>query len=235
MQPKSHRIPAWFVIGATALTVIPSIPAQNTGKISGVVIGDDGRLLAGVVTAHRMGMPAANGRADAAADGSFAISGLPAGTYGLCAAVKAGGYLDPCAWSAVIPSVQVDAGKDVTGFHLKVAKGDVLQVRVNDQLQALESSAAPGKVAPHVIVSVITERHIFQPLSVTGMDAGGRNHEGTIPFDKDVSLHLAGKGVEIKDAAGASIDSDGTTITVRHHSGNAPQLPLTFSVTPAKP
>jgi hypothetical protein len=182
-----------------------------------------------------MGMPAASGRADAAADGSFTISGLPPGTYGLCAAVKAGGYLDPCAWSAVIPSVDLNAGKDVTGYHLKVVKGDILQVRVNDQSQALEKSAAPLKPAPHVIVGVFTERHIFQPLSIAGKDSGGRNHEGTIPFDKDVSLHLAGKGVEIKDAAGASIDSNGATVTVRHPSGKAPQLPLTFSVTPAKP
>jgi hypothetical protein len=131
--------------------------------------------------------------------------------------------------------VQLDTGKTVSGFHLKVSKGDVLQVRLNDQLQALESSAAPGKSAPHVVVAVITERHIFQPLSMTSKDATGRNHEGTIPFDKDVSLHVAGKGVEIRDAAGASIDSNGTTVTIRHSSGNAPQLPLTFSVTPTKP
>src|SRR6266436_8669960 len=117
MQQKSQRILKYFVIGATALTVLHSLQAQSTGTISGVVIGDDGRLLAAVVTAHKMGMPAAGGRADAAADGSFTVSGLPAGTYGLCAAVKGGGYLDPCAWSPVIPSVQVDAGKPVTGFH----------------------------------------------------------------------------------------------------------------------
>ncbi len=234
MQPKSHRVLECFVIGATALTVLPSLLAQSTGKISGVVLGDDGKLLAAVVTAHKMGMPAAGGRADSAGDGSFTISGLPAGTYGLCAAVKGGGYLDPCAWSPVIPSVQLDAGKAVTGFQLKVAKGDVLQVRVNDQSQALESSAAPGKSAPHLIVTVITERHIFQPLSITSKDSGGRNHEGTIPFDKDVSLLLQGKGVQITDAAGASIDPNGTTVTVRHPSGK-PQLPLTFSVTPAKP
>src|SRR5260370_13228464 len=85
MQPKWHRIQKHLIIGATALTVLPSILAQSTGGISGVVVGDDGRLLAAVVTAHRMGMPAAGGRADAAADGSFAVSGIPPATSGLCA------------------------------------------------------------------------------------------------------------------------------------------------------
>jgi len=131
--------------------------------------------------------------------------------------------------------VQLDVGKAVTGFQLKVTKGDVLQVRVNNHSPVLETTAAPGTSTPHVILSVNTERHIFQPLSITGKDSGGRNHEGTIPFDKDVSLLLQGKGVQITDAAGASIDPNGTTVTVRHPSGKAPQLPLTFSVTPAKP
>jgi hypothetical protein len=85
------------------------------------------------------------------------------------------------------------------------------------------------------MVGVFTERHIFQPLGITGKDATGRNHEGTIPFDKDVSLHLAGKGIDIKDAAGASLDANGATVKVRHPSANAPQPPLVFSVNPAKP
>jgi hypothetical protein len=125
-----------LLIGVTALSIPYSALAQNTGKISGIVIGDDGTLLAAVVTAHRQGMPAATGRADSATDGSFAITGLPSGAYGLCAVVRNGGYLDPCAWSAVIPSVQLDAGKAVTAYRLTLTKGDLLQVRVNDQSQA---------------------------------------------------------------------------------------------------
>jgi hypothetical protein len=70
VQPKWHRILASLIVGAPALIFLPAIQAQSTGKISGVVIGDDGILLSAVVTAHRMGMPAANGRAEAAADGA---------------------------------------------------------------------------------------------------------------------------------------------------------------------
>jgi hypothetical protein len=112
----------------------------NTGSISGVVTGDDGKTLAAVVTANGVIPLAASGHAKSASSGAFTISGLAAGTYQLCVNVTGGGYLDPCVWEPVLPTVQVTAAQAVSGYVLTVKKGALLQVRVND----------PGGVLPVV-------------------------------------------------------------------------------------
>ena len=52
-MPKFYGVLKRIAVGVAALTIVPLILGQSTGKISGVVIGDDGRLLAAVVTVHK--------------------------------------------------------------------------------------------------------------------------------------------------------------------------------------
>jgi hypothetical protein len=135
---SSGRARQWLNVAVSLLASVLSLQGQtqnSTGTISGVVAGDDGKLLAAVVTANSTGSPAASGRTESASDGSFIISGLPAGVYELCAAVLGGGYLDPCAWSEVQQLAQVTPGKTLAGRRLVLLKGSVLQVRVNDPLK----------------------------------------------------------------------------------------------------
>jgi hypothetical protein len=208
--------------------------AQSLGTVAGAVIGDDGTTLAASVTANRSGQPPASGRAIAGPDGTFTIANLPAGTYSLCAAVKGRGYLDPCTWSPVAPTVQVGAGQTVTGFRLIVKKGAIVQVRLNDATGALTAVAAPNQAAPHVLVGILTPRRLFEPLVLTGKDPAGRNHEGTIPLNTPVRLQISGRGVEIADAAGVKLDPNGSSVALQQVTSSVPQL-LTFNVTGAKP
>jgi hypothetical protein len=88
-------------------------------------------------------------------------------------------------------------------------------------------------VAPHLILGLLTDRHLFLPMGVAAKDAGGRNYQGTVPLDRDATLHLVGKALQLNSATGAPIDLNGTSINVPHPSGSAPQPQLTFNVSKA--
>lgn len=217
---------------AIAILLLASAPValSQTGSISGTIAGDDGKPLAGVITSNRTSPPAASGRAVAGANGAFTIANLPAGTYALCASVENLGYLDPCAWSAAPPTVQIAAGQAVTGFRLVVKKGTTLQVRLNDPDKILGQKAAPKQVAPHVLLGVFTPRRLFQPLQLAGTDASGRNHQGTVPLDNTpASLHVTGRGVRILDESNVEVGPSGVNIGVKPNNGNAPKV-ITFTV-----
>jgi hypothetical protein len=236
MGCKGHWNMAALLCVLFALTWVPTVPAQvGFGRVTGVVVGDDGKPLAAVVTANKSGTPA-SGRAESGQDGSFTLTDLFAGTYQLCATAKTDIYLDPCLWSSVIPTIQINAGQTVTGFRFVLKKGVALTVTLNDPQQVLGATPEAGKIAPHVIVGVFTDRHLFQPFSFT-KNAQGRNHVGTIPLDEDVSVHLLGRDVEVTDSRGATVDANGWTTPVKVLSGasTVAQVPLTFNVGPKKP
>jgi hypothetical protein len=227
---KAIRVGILVCAGASSLIC-------QTGSVSGVVVGADGPAISAIVTANKKGAPEASGRVASAANGSFTISGLPDGTYELCASPKSGPYLDPCNWSPEIPRAQIAQGKPATGVRLVLDKGMSLQVRINDPVKLLETLPGPNKSAPHVLVGVFTERHTFQPLGLTGKDATGRDHQTTIPMDRDVSLHVFGRDVVVTDARGAAIDLAGTTIPLKRPAAGAspssvPAAPITFTVAP---
>src|SRR5260370_9331316 len=176
MSCKWCHLSNCLVVTASLVAMnLPGLAQSANGKISGVVVGDDGKLLAAVVTANKVGGSVGAARAETSSDGSFVLSGLAAGTYGLCVLVKGGGYLDPCAWSAMILTVQVNAGQAVTSQRLIAKKGPALQVRLSDPGKVLDSSGGKTQPLPHVIVGVFTDKHLFQPLGLTSKDSGGRN------------------------------------------------------------
>jgi hypothetical protein len=125
--------------------------------------------------------------------------------------------------------IQVGAGQAVAGRRLVVKKGAALQVRINDAAQALERSTSAGTVKPHVLLGVITSRRVFEPLRLTGKDALGRNHQGTVPLDRPCALFIRGQGVQISDGSGISIAPGGTTLRIEPGNGNQP-IALTFQV-----
>jgi hypothetical protein len=229
---RSKAIRAGLLVCAGALPLI----CQSTGSISGVVVGADGPAISANITANKKGAPPASGRVDTAANGSFTISGLPDGVYELCASPKSGPYLDPCNWSPEAPTAQIAEGKPATGVRLVLDKGMPLHVRIDDPGKLLDTLPGPNKSSPHVLVGVFTRRRTFQPLGLTGKDASGQNRQTTVPMDRDVSLHIFGRDVVVKDAAGAAVDLAGTTISVKPPAAGvsalAAAIPLRFTVAP---
>jgi hypothetical protein len=74
------RSPSYFAVLLLIVSLASSISAQNSATISGVIAATDGTPLAAIVTALRVGTSPAGGRVETAANGSFTISALAAGT-----------------------------------------------------------------------------------------------------------------------------------------------------------
>jgi hypothetical protein len=71
-------------------------------------------------------------------NGSFTLGNLSGGSYALCAQTTVSGWLDPCHFAAVVPQVNLDQGRSLSGVRIVMAKGAILQVRIDD----------PGAVCP---------------------------------------------------------------------------------------
>ena len=231
MSQSTRPILALYFFLVTSLAAQTS--ATGTASISGTVLGDDGKTLAAVITVIRSGARS-GGHTSAGADGRFTISNLAPGTYSLCALVKTGGYLNPCAWSAALPTLNIAAGRAITGYRLVLKTGAVVQVRLNDSGGVLSPIAAPSGIKPHVLVGVVTARKLIEPFALLSKDAAGRNLQGTIPLNKPVVLEIAGKGVQISNQAGASLNPNGSTLSIQQPSGAPPQT-VTFNITAGKP
>lgn len=210
-----------------------TLPPVANASISGVVEAGDGSPLSAVVTATRFGRPPMVGHVVTGSDGSFTIKGLTAGTYAVCGSVRGGGYLDPCIWNLEVPTVQIATGQAISGHRLVLAKGSLLQVRFNDTAAILGTAGAPGEVGPHILIGVFTDRRTWVSLAIVAKDALGRSLQTTIPFDKNITLHFVGSGVQVKDGTGAAVSIAGTTVTVNHSSTATAAYPvLTYQVSP---
>jgi hypothetical protein len=204
--------------------------AQSLGSIAGTVAGDDSQTLAVMVTLNGVPPLRSSGSAKSGANGAFTISNLAAGTYHICVESGGVGYLDPCAWDPILPTVQIAAGQSLTGYRMTVKRGTALQVRINDAAGALSASAQQpaGKAPPTLLLGVFTTRGLFHLLATTGKDAAGFNQQVTVQQNASVRLHVSGQGLQITDANGAAVNPGITTVT----PGAGPAAPIVFTISP---
>ena len=130
----------------------------QAGSLAGTVTDGSNKPVTGAfITANRESLPAASGRAFSVADGTFQISGLPAGSFTVCVQVPGGDFIDTCEWQILPLRVDVKVGQAVAGLKFKLQKGAILQVRLNDP-GSLLSPSPPTKTVPQLLMGIQTAK-----------------------------------------------------------------------------
>jgi hypothetical protein len=211
----------------------PITPAVATASISGSLKSSAtlGALHGNTITAYRTSpqSPVYRVVGQSAADGTFQISGLPAGTYALCVDGTKDTHLDPCSWGGTPVSVTVADGQKVTGVSLSLIKGVTLKVNINDSGQFLKQRA--GEIGPpQVFVAVLPPKGAPAPLSPS--DTGnGRQFQMVVPGDTPLTVLVYSKEVTLTDGNQKGVPAAGGTTSVTVASSAASPAPLVFQVT----
>jgi len=227
------RVTVAYQLGATV---------ANTGQIQGKVVLDSGgaAVSGAVVTAYRISpAPTVSATASTGQDGSFTVSGLSSGQFGLCVKSSTAGFIDPCQWVDLTTTVAVTNGSTTKNVAIRLKAASALNVRLNDaaQVMALTPSATPGAAvsSPHVLVGAFDLKGIFHPLRQTQNDTTGISYELDIPFDFPVRLTVYSASVQLQSSQKAAIPTTGYSVMVVNPSGQSQQAPFIFNTAGRNP
>jgi hypothetical protein len=234
---KPTACSGWILLGAIiSLFLIRStafaFQSSSSGGIQGTAaLESSGAPLAGAtITAVRItpAVPLFTATAVTGLNGSFVVSGLPTGQYGLCIEPK-GNVLDPCQWRSFLTTVNVKAGSTTSGVSIRAKAASSFTLRLNDTGQFLISTAAAQK-APHIVVGVFDGSSVFHPAQES-RDSTGITYRISIPYDVPLKLVVVSPHATLSNALGAALPLQGLSQTILQ-SSSQPQLPtVTFNVT----
>jgi hypothetical protein len=197
-------------------------PAQTAkSAVLGTVSGPDGKPLSGAsVWANLVSLPPrpVDGtsavpvlRAVSAGDGTFTISGLPAGQYRLCSNHSTAGALNPCIWGGA-PLVQVSSVQlNATAPAIRMQTGVPLQVHLDDPGGYVAAHAGKDPKAT-LIVGLATQRG-FLPLPVTASTATGRDYSMLVPLNVTHNVVISTQYFKMTNASGSPIGAQPISVT----------------------
>lgn len=216
------------------------LSAQSTlGTISGSVAGEDGAPLSGVRIIANASLSKSSklpgllvtgpvrGQAVSASNGTFTIEHLPPGTYTLCAQGSPT-HLDPCNWSQIAPEATVASNEKSNSTKLKLVKGGILQVRLNDSKNLLNSARTATSV-PYVLMGVSSHAGHFYPLVNTAQDSAGRTNKLLVPLHENFELQIVSRSLVLTDQDQKPLPATGYALQI--HIDAVTPLVLTFNIT----
>ena len=208
-----------------------SLWSQNTASIQGTVSAQtSSTAIAGAfVVATRAGLPPFRQTVESAANGSFQIRNLPAGTYSLCVRFSSGAYLDSCEWGQTASSVVLAAGQQSMGNTLRPLTGSIVKVRIQDTAQALFQKASTG-ATPDLRMGVFARPGVFYPARLVRRDIRGADFELPVPFNTPLSLTVVSKSLRLTDATGAAVPNTGAQAAFQHAAGDPNPQSFTYTV-----
>lgn len=215
--------PPGLRLALAALTFFVSLGAPgwsqttaSTSSIEGSVREDKGGAVKyALVTVSSAATPGAKpflkSVPTAPATGIFRLTGLPAGTYRLCAQVPTMIYganedqfTDNCIWAdANAPRIILTQGQAKTGAVVTLTRGHMVKVRVNDPGKLLPPPS--GKHAGSALALHIAGPNGVRFIPISNTDAGGRDHSIVIPYSVAHKLAIQSNSVQLQDEKGRTI------------------------------
>jgi hypothetical protein len=211
----------------------------QAAQIRGAVRGDDGKPIpdAYVTVSVDAGTLRAGERPEpgfrpfyastrSGPDGSFVVSGVPAGKHRVCAQVPNSDWISPCQWTGAVPPVAVAASQTVTA-PLTLMKAHRLKIRLDDREKHLEKHR--DKRGSEVIAGALAAQGLFSPAQIASQDAGGRDYDVLVPYDTEVDVVVSSSYFVIADEKGNTGDGRGRSERARVGKGQNAKT-LRFSI-----
>ena len=238
--PDIGLIRTLVVVVALIVTCLASDPV-SAATVSGTVTIPGGHGVRASLTIHDLSTPRTAGQKPfdhqfaSKADGTFSLSGVPAGTYRICVDAPQANVLDPCLWSATQQTWTVTASQAVTGVAIAVQTGAMLRVHVNDPQAALPQ-AQGGIHGNALTIAVETDRkqhlNLRQlPAASAVASASGFDDYLIVPFDETLTLVTESASVALSDQNGKALKGNAQTIAVHIPSGGS-LAPVVLNVAP---
>jgi hypothetical protein len=163
--------------------------------------------------------PQYTGTALTTSTGQYSALGMPSGNYYVCASVAFSAYLDGCLWQPVIQAV-VPAGQSSASVSIRLKKGAVLRITVNDPLQLLRASTDPAR-GSNLIVGVQGQDGSIYVAPLASATATQWQLQITVPTTSQLNLWLFSTQLQIGDAARTQLDTRGPTSGISIPAGPA--------------
>ena len=211
------------MVGTLSLMASVSLTGAT---ISGSLATTAGKPIRAAITLHDLSTSRTVGQAPfdhqyaSKSDGSFSLTGVPAGKYEICVEAPPDNVLDPCVWSPSRPTITVAAGDAVTGLKVTVQTGSVVQIRANDP-QALVAGSLGGVAGNALSLMVITRGNRYVNFRLLGKDATGSSHYLVVPFNEPMMLVTASTQFALSDANGKAIPGGSQKVPILVPAGGS--------------
>ena len=177
MPASSRRLLVSHIVAAFITVAVSS----DAATLSGTVTLPPNRSIRASLTIHDLSTPRTPGHKAfdkqfaSKANGTFSITGVPAGKYRICVDAPNENALDPCVWSATQPTWTVTDTSNITNVNIQVAVGTQIKVHVNDPQNALPTSKG-GVHGDALSMTVVTGRSRHHSLRLLSASPGSSDH-----------------------------------------------------------
>lgn len=229
------------------LTALTSIALGQTvqpfnGSISGILKGEDGTAINGVVVmlhltrppTSRFGQQRSDWSAVTAPGGAFQIAGLPEGNYTLCPRVPNSTWLNPCEWHLPTPTASISRLSPNASITITLMRGAAVPIRIDDagQLLARNEGRTPGA---GLLLSISGPGLFFRLVPLLSQDLGGRNYQIVIPFNTALTLVVHPSFYHVSNASGAPLSQARSTKIPLLVATGQQVSPIRFTISGAGP